>query len=103
MTQLATDLRHAIRSLLHARGFTASFILTLAIGLARCTTSLAVVNGYLFSNLPYPAADRLYNVRYAAPGQDSPRRMQTLDWTSLGDIIEHPIAWDLDAFYLLGG
>ena len=64
---------------------------------------MVVVNAYLFSNLPYPAADRLYTVRYAAPGQDQPRRMDTLDWTSLGDIIEHPVAWDLDAFYLLGG
>ncbi len=103
MTRLATDLRHAVRSLIHARGFTASVILTLALGLTLCTTAMVVVSAYLFSNLPYPAADRLYNVRYATPGQDQPRRMDTLDWTSLGDVIEHPIAWDLDAFYLLGG
>ena len=103
MTRLLTDVRHAARSLLRARGFTASVVLTLAVGLTLCTTAMVVVSAYLFSNLPYPAADRLYNVRYAAPGQDSPRRMEALDWTSLGDIIEHPIAWDLDAFYLLGG
>jgi putative ABC transport system permease protein len=103
MTRLLPDLRHAVRSLVRAKGFTASVILTLAIGLALCTTAMVVVNAYLFSNLPYPAAERLYNVRYAAPGQDSPRRMETLDWTSLRDIIEQPIAWDLDAFYILGG
>lgn len=103
MTRLVIDLRHAVRSLLHVRGFTASVILTLGLGLTLCTTAMVVVNAYLFSNLPYPSADRLYNVRYAAPGQDQPRRMETLDWGSLGDVIEHPVAWDLDAFYLLGG
>ena len=100
---LLSDLRHATRSLVHARGFTASVVLTLALGLALCTTAMVLVHAYLFSDLPYPAADRLYNVRYAAPGQDQPRRMSALDWNSLGDIVEHPIAWDLDAFYLLGG
>ena len=29
--------------------------------------------------------------------------MAALDWRSLDDVIEHPIAWDLDAFYMLGG
>jgi predicted permease len=86
-----------------AKGFTAAVVLTLALGLALCTTALVVVNAYLFSNLPYPAAERLYTIRYAVPGHDQPRRMETLDWISLSDIIEHPIAWDLDAFYLLGG
>ena len=77
MTRLATDLRHAVRSLIHARGFTVSVVLTLAVGLTLCTTAMVVVSAYLFSNLPYPAADRLYNVRYATPGQDQPRRMDT--------------------------
>ena len=103
MTRLLADVRHAARSLLRARGFTASVVLTLAVGLMLCTTAMVVVNAYLFNDLPYPAADRLYTVRYAAPGQDSPRRMETLDWTSLADVVEHPVAWDLDAFYLLGG
>jgi putative ABC transport system permease protein len=100
---LLSDLRHAARSLTHARGFTAAAILTLGLGLTLCTTAMVVVRAYLFSDLPYPAAERLYNVRYAAPGRDQPRRMEALDWSSLDDIVEHPIAWDLDAFYLLGG
>jgi putative ABC transport system permease protein len=103
MTRLLTDIRQAIRSLIHARGFTATTILTLGLGLTLCTTAMVVLNAYLFSDLPYPAADRLYNVRYGSPGQDQPRKMESLDWTSLDDIVEQPIAWDLDAFYLLGG
>ena len=103
MSRFVADLRYAVSSMIRARGFTAAVVLTLGLGLTLCTTTMVVVKAYLFSSLPYPAADRLYTVRYAAAGQESPRRMEALDWTSLSDIIEHPVAWDLDAFYLLGG
>jgi putative ABC transport system permease protein len=103
VSTILTDIRFAVRSLLHARGFTATAILTLGLGLMLCATTMVVVNAYLFTDLPYPAANRLYTVRYAAPGQEPPRNMETLDWSSLDDLIEHPIAWDLDVFYLLGG
>ena len=103
MSAILSDLRHAMRSLMQARGFTATAVLTLALGLALCTVALVVVNAYLLSDLPYPAADRLYTIRYGGPGQDQPRNMETLDWRSLDDVVEHPVAWDLDAFYLLGG
>ena len=53
--------------------------------------------------LPYPAAERLCSVRYAAPGADTPDGLERLNWASLADVIEHPIAWDLDMFYLVGG
>ena len=55
------------------------------------------------NDLPYPQADRLYWIRYGTPGQESPRDKETLDWASLNDVIEHPVAWDLDVFYMLGG
>ena len=75
MSRFVADLRHAVRSTIRATGFTAVVILTLGLGLTLCTTAMVVVNAYLFSSLPYPAADRLYTVRYAAPGQDQPRRI----------------------------
>ena len=103
MGALLTDLRHAVRSLAQARGFTATAILTLGLGLTLSTTAMVVVNAYLFSDLPYPAADRLHTIRYGVPGQPQPRNMAALDWRSLDDVLEHPVAWDLDAFYLLGG
>src|SRR5262245_58408271 len=100
---LLRDLHFAVRSLLRSRGYAAAAILTLTLGMTLCTTALVVVKAYLFTGLPYPAADRLYWIRYAAPGQDAPRGMEKLDWASLSDVIEHPVAWDLDMFYLLGG
>jgi len=100
---MLTAIRLAARSLVAVKGFTATVVVTLGLGLTLCTTALVVLNAYLLNELPYPDANRLYWVRYGAPGQESPRGMEKLDWTSLSDVIEHPVAWDLDVFYMLGG
>ncbi len=103
MSSMLTAIRLAAGSLLAVRGFTAAVVVTLGLGLTLCTTALVVLDAYLLNELPYPDANRLYWVRYSAPGQESPRGMEKLDWTSLSDVIEHPVAWDLDVFYMLGG
>jgi predicted permease len=103
MTAFATEIRLAARGLLKTRGFTATALVTLSLGMTLFTTAMVAVNAYLLNDLPYPAADRLYEIRYGAPGQPQPGNMEALDWRSLDDVIEHPIAWDLDMFYLLGG
>jgi len=103
MKTALTDLRIALRTLIKARGFSAAAVLSLGLGLTLCTAVLASVNAYLVRGLPYPGADRLCSVRYAAPGADTPDDLERLNWASLADVIEHPIAWDLDMFYLVGG
>lgn len=103
MRAFIQDLRVASRALLKSRAFTATAVLTLALGMTLCTAAVAVMKAYLLQDLPYPAADRLYAIRYAPPGQPGPRGMEALDWEALGDVIEFPVAWDLDAFSLLGG
>lgn len=100
---LWNDARVALRSLAGSRGFVATTVVTLGLALALCVAVLAVANAYLFRTLPYPEAERLYSVRYAPPGSPGPRNMEALDWSAVADVIEHPIAWDLDAFFLLGG
>jgi putative ABC transport system permease protein len=102
LNPILSDLRHATRALLRARGFTSVAIGTLAAALALSVSVMTIVNAYLVRGLPYPASDRLFNVRYAAPGVNMPRGMEALDWTTLDDIVEHPIAWDLDNFSLRG-
>jgi predicted permease len=97
------ELRISVRTLLRAKAFAFAVISALAIGIALETVVISVVNAYLVRSLPYPAADRLYRVSYAAPGQSPPSDLENLDWSSLADIVEHSISWDLDAFYLLGG
>ncbi|MBA3269963.1 MAG: ABC transporter permease, partial [Acidobacteria bacterium] len=102
MTALMADVRSAIRALAAARGFTAVSVVTLGTALALCVTVLSIVNAYIIRALPYPAADRLFRVDYAAPNQNPPRGLESLDWSTLDDVIELAIAWDLDVFYLLG-
>jgi predicted permease len=63
---------------------------------------LTVLNAYFIRPLPYPSADRLYSIQYAPPGVDPPANLRSLDWSTLSDVVEHPIAWDLDMFYLMG-
>ena len=99
----ARELRLAARGLVKAPGFTTAALVTLSLGMTLCTTAMVVFNAYLLTGLPYPAAERLYWIRYSGPGQDPLRNLEALDWTALDDVVEHPIAWDLDMFYLLGG
>jgi len=97
------DMKIAARGLARARGFAAAVVGTLAAATALQTSAIAVVNAYVLRSLPYPGAERLYNVSYAERPQNPPSGLAALDWSSLADVVEHPIAWDLDVFYLLGG
>jgi putative ABC transport system permease protein len=103
MTAIWQELRSAAQSLARSRGFTVTVIAALAIAIALQTSIVAVINAYVLRALPYPAADRLYNVRYAQPPENPPRGLEDVDWRALDGVAEHGIAWDLDMFYLLGG
>jgi predicted permease len=103
MSGFMSDLRVVVRTLSRTPGFALAAIGTLGLGMATTIAALLLVKGYLLTALPYPAADRLYDVRYATAGQQTPADMETLDWTSLSDVAEQQMAWDLDAFYLIGG
>ena len=96
------ELRQAARTLAKNGGFTAVAVGTLGVGLALCVTVAVLLKGYLLQGLPYPASDRLFDVRYGTPGTPPPRGLEALDWPSLRDVIELPIAWDLDLFNLRG-
>jgi putative ABC transport system permease protein len=98
----ATDLRHAWRSLARTRGFLTVSVATLSAGIALCVSVMAVMNAYLLRGLPYPESDRLYWVRFSEPGGPFVRDLEKIDWRALDDLVEHPIAWDLDFFSLRG-
>jgi putative ABC transport system permease protein len=69
---LVREVRYAIRSLLHAGGFTAVAIITLAVGIGATTAMFSVVNAVLLRPLPFHDPQQLVDVsesdsRYGAP------------------------------------
>src|SRR5512146_405392 len=62
MHNLLSDLRYAVRLLNRNRGFAATAILTLAIGIGANGAIFAVVHGVLFRDLPYAEPDRIVAV-----------------------------------------
>jgi len=59
MTNMISDLIYAVRQLRKAPGFTATAVLTLALGIGGVTAVVSVVDAVLLRPLPYPGSDRL--------------------------------------------
>jgi predicted permease len=66
------DLRHGVRALRRAPGFTVLAGLTLALGIGATVSMFSVVNGVLLKPLPYSDADALIGVWHTAPGTNIP-------------------------------
>lgn len=62
------DLKRAVRRLSKSPGFTATVLLTLAIGIGANTAVFSVINSVLINPLPYPQSDRLIALWLKAPG-----------------------------------
>lgn len=65
---LLADSRFAFRRLSRSPGFTATVLLTLAIGIGANTAVFSVVENVLVKPLPYPDAERLVSLNLNAPG-----------------------------------
>src|SRR5438552_8253380 len=63
-----TDLKFALRSLLHAKGLSLTVILTLALGIGANAAIFSVVRGVLLRPLVNRDKDRLVYIRQSAPG-----------------------------------
>jgi len=63
---VAQDLTYAVRQLRRNRGFAATVILTLALGIGATTAIFSLVDGILLRPLPYPAAKRLVAINTLA-------------------------------------
>ncbi|HEV8236358.1 MAG TPA: ABC transporter permease, partial [Gemmatimonadaceae bacterium] len=65
---LGRDIRFALRSLLRAKGLTATVVATLALGIGANAAIFSVVRGVLLRPLVNRDEDRLIYIRQAAPG-----------------------------------
>ena len=83
--------------------FTLGVVGPLSLAFSLTAITVAVVNAYLIRPLPYPAADRVYHVMYAPPGPWEPRGLSGMDWSSVGDIVEYPLATSADTFFVTDG
>ena len=73
LEDLAHDLRHAVRGLRRAPGFTLSAVAALSLGIGANTAVFAVVHAVVIARLPYADPDRLVRVWEANPAQDIER------------------------------
>jgi putative ABC transport system permease protein len=63
MNSLWHDLKYAARMLRTRPGFTAAAVVSLALGIGACTAIFSVVDAVLLRSLPYPAAERIVQLR----------------------------------------
>ena len=90
MSSLLQDLRHALRTLARAPGFTAVAVLTLALGIGANTAAFSLIRGILLRPLPYAEPGRLYSL-YEENAQESPRLASYptfLDWHSQSSVFD---------------
>lgn len=92
-------LTHALRGLLRTPGFTATVVLTLAVGIGSSVALFSVLEGVLLEPLPYPESDRLVRLWESNPDVDAERQgvspLNFADWESSASSFEAMAAWYL--------
>ena len=102
---MLADLRDALRQLRKAPGFTATVVITLALGIGATTAVFSVIYATLMNPYPYPAADRIVRLTVSSKATSSdginlsgPQIKQLQQLHS----VEGVLAMDYDAMNLTG-
>jgi predicted permease len=105
MSGILGDLRHAIRSLAKAPGFSFVAIFTLALGIGGCTAIFSVVYGVLLQPLPFDRPDQLVMLRELSD-KGTPMNVPEqnfLDWQSGAQSIESMAFYNMFESAVAGG
>jgi putative ABC transport system permease protein len=96
--ELIVDLRYACRAFFRQPGFTATVVVTLAIGIGANTAIFSVVRRVLLEPRPYASADRLVTLNELWPQLPGPRpvsMLNYLDWTRQNTVFDRiaAVSW----------
>jgi putative ABC transport system permease protein len=100
-------MRHAMRSLWKAKGFSAVAIATIALGVGANTAVFSVVDAVLLRPLPFRDADRIVTLTHMNPKRDM--RDASISYPSFADLASRDrrfaalSAYSSDSFNLTGG
>ena len=83
MRSFLSDVRHSLRMLRKAPGFTAIIVLTLSLGIGSTTAIFTVVNALMLNPLPFPDADRLVVLWQGRTGMEIEK-----DWFSPAQFVD---------------
>ena len=99
-------MRHAFRSLLKAKGFTAVAVATIALGVGANTAVFSVVDAVLLRPLPFKDADRIYTLTGSNPKRDmldaTISYPQFAELAARDRMFAHLSAYTYDSFNLTG-
>jgi putative ABC transport system permease protein len=89
MEALMRHVRYSIRVLSRAPGFTATVVLTLALGIGANSAVFSAIDAVLLKPLPFPDGDRLMRVTQLQGSAETPIAPVRLeDWNRLGSAFE---------------
>ncbi len=98
------DARYALRSMRQSRGFTATVLITLALGIGANTAIFTIVNAVMLRPLPYPEPDRLVRLWESNPQRGwlsfSASAPNFDDWRKLQSVFTELAAEEITTFNL---
>jgi putative ABC transport system permease protein len=96
LEQLAQDVRYGFRGLRRNPGFAATAVLTLSVGIAATNTAFTIVNTVLIRDLPFPSADRIFQlgVRRASDAMPLSSYPDFRDWERVNTTFEGLAAFE---------
>ena len=106
LTGLVRDVRYAVRTLWHQRGYAAAAALALAVGIGGTTVVFGAVDAVLLRPMPFPHADRLFVPVSVNTARGIPQAAVSFadveDWRNTGLFAEVAV-WRQGASDLVGG